>query len=321
VKLYLNIIGMASVFMLWGCASVLHEDGALATVPYSINADKGIVIEARVNGEGPFMFAMDTAASISVVFDDLSQKLKLKPVSEKVIMIHGLVSSGEFPVLSVNQLSVGGEVWNDPLIAAIPGETVSRIGIDGILGIDFLRRYAVRFSTEDRVVRLYPPEFLDHESYRGWTSVPLELLEVGDTKTALYFFEIEVGDLTMPAIFDLGAGLNIMNRTAAARLGLDPVELRDENQLSGAIESTPIVARIRARDVTTGGVHWRNEEFMVAELEIFTTLMHDATPSAILGAGLFTQRDFIIDFARNRLLVRTAMSETDEPVGQPMGTN
>jgi predicted aspartyl protease len=310
VKPHLNIIGMASVFMLWGCASVPDDDGALATVPYEIHADRGIVIEVQVNGQGPFKFALDTAATISVVFDDLSRQLELEPASENVIMIHGLVGSGEFPMISVNQLSVGGEVWNDPLIAAMPGKAVSHIGIDGILGIDFLRRYAVRFSTEDHVVRLYPPERLNEKSYWGWTSVPLELLEIGDTKTSLYFFEIEVGDLKMPAIFDLGAGLNMMNWAAASDLGLDPVELRDEDQVSGAIESTPIVARVRARDVRTGGIHWRNEEFMIAELDIFTTLKHDATPCAILGAGLFTQRDFIIDFARGRLLVKTAMNET-----------
>jgi predicted aspartyl protease len=309
VKTNLKITAMASVFMLWGCASVPDEDGALATVPYDINGESGIVIEAQVNGQGPFRFALDTAASISVVFDELSSELKLEPVPGKVIMIHGLVTSGEFPMLKVDSVSVGSEVWNDPLIAALPGETVARTGIDGILGVDFLQRYAVGFSTQDKVVRLYLPDLFDRESYWGWTSVPLELLHVGDTQTALYFFEIKVGDQTMPAVFDLGAGLNMMNWAAASSLGLDPVELRHEEQVSGAIESTPAVARIRAREVTTGGIRWRNEEFLIAELEIFTTLMHAATPCAILGAGLFTQRDFIIDFTRNRLLVKTAMHE------------
>jgi hypothetical protein len=137
----------------------------------------------------------------------------------------------------------------------------------------------------------------------------LELLTIGDTQTALYFFEIEVGDLRIPAVFDLGAGFNMMNWAAASSLGLDPVDFRDDKQVSGAIESTPAVARIRAKEVTTGDIRWRNEEFLVAELEIFTTLMRASTPCAILGAGLFTQRDFIIDFTRNRLLVKTAMHE------------
>ena len=313
VKPSLKITGIATAFLLWGCAGMLDEDGALATVPYEINENKGIVVEARVNGQGPFAFTLDTAASISVVFDDLSNELGLEPVSGSVIVIHGLVASGEFPLLNVDQLSVGSEIWGDPVIVSMPGDTFARTGIDGILGVDFLRRYAVGFSTEDRVIRLYPPDRIDGRSYRGWTSVPLELLTVGDTRTALYFFEIEVGGVRMPAVFDLGASLNMMNWSAARSLGLDPVELAGDDQVTGAIDSTPIVARIRAREVTTGSIRWKNEAFIIAELEIFSTLMQSATPSAILGAGLFTQRDFIIDFTRNRLLVKTAMREAEDP--------
>jgi hypothetical protein len=230
-----------------------------------------------------------------------------------MIMIHGLVTSGEFPLLSVDQLSVGSEVWDDPSIAALPGEAASRTGIDGILGVDFLRRYAVGFSSQDQILSLYPPDLLDRRSYWGWMSIPLEFMYIGGTRTALYVFEIEIGGLRMPAIFDLGAGLNMMNWAAASSLGLDPVELRGNKQVSGAIESTPVVARIRTKEITTGDIRWQNEDFVIADLEIFTALMHEATPCAILGAGLFTQRDFIIDFTRNRLLVKTAMHEAADP--------
>jgi hypothetical protein len=89
------------------------------------------------------------------------------------------------------------------------------------------------------------------------------------------------------------------------------IALRDDELLSGAIASVPVVAHFRIPEVTTGRVRWRNEQFTIADLEIFTTLMHDATPFAILGAVFFTQRDFIIDFTRSRLLVRVAMDETN----------
>jgi hypothetical protein len=103
----------------------------------------------------------------------------------------------------------------------------------------------------------------------------------------------------------------MINWAAARSLGLDPVHLRDDDLLSGAIESVPVVAQLRVGEVTTGSIRWRNEEFTIADVEIFTTLMHGATPYAILGAGFFTQRDFIIDFTRSRLLVRVAMDEAN----------
>ncbi len=62
----------------------------------------------------------------------------------------------------------------------------------------------------------------------------------------------------------------------------------------------------------TGGVRWEDEDFLIADLDIFSTLTGDDEPLAILGSALFNQRDFVIDFVRNRLLVRRAMDEIDE---------
>jgi hypothetical protein len=86
--------------------------------------------------------------------------------------------------------------------------------------------------------------------------------------------------------------------------------------LTGAIASAPVVARIRFDEVTTGRIRWRDEEFTVAELEIFSTLTPGRTGCAILGAELFTQRDFIIDFTRSRLLVNVAMDEANVFAGK-----
>lgn len=105
VKAKLKVILLAAVFVLWGCASVLDEDGALAIAPYDIKENGRIVIEAQVNGQGPFAFALDTGASISAVFDEIREKLVLEPVPGKEVTIHGIVAAGKFPLLSVNRLA------------------------------------------------------------------------------------------------------------------------------------------------------------------------------------------------------------------------
>ena len=307
----LKIIGLAPVFVLWGCATVLDEDGALAMARYDIEENGRIVVDVQVNDQGPFAFALDTGASISVLFDEARNTLELEPVPGKSVMIHGVLASGTFPLLNISRLAVGREVWAGPRVASLPGETLAATGIDGILGVDFLRRYAVGFSTRDRVIRLYPPELVALRNYRGWTSIPLEPEYIGDAGAALYFFEIEIGGQRIPALFDLGAGLNMINWAAARSLGLEPVDTRDDDLLAGAIESAPVTARIRFDEVRTGHIRWRDEEFTVAELEVFSTLTPGRSGCAILGAELFTQRDFIIDFTRSRLLVNVAMAETN----------
>ena len=66
VKPILKILGYAAFLALPGCASVLDLDNALAIAPYRIEDNGRIVVEARVDGHGPYDFVLDTGASISV---------------------------------------------------------------------------------------------------------------------------------------------------------------------------------------------------------------------------------------------------------------
>lgn len=315
VKSTSRALGLAAVFLVCGCASVLDEDGALAIAPYTIEKNGRIVIEARVNDQGPFDFALDTAASISAVFDELRYELELKPIPGKLAIIHGAVATGEYPLLDIDRIEVGREDWTDARIVSLPGDTLAGTTIDGVLGVDFLRKYAVGFSTRARVVRLYPPRLVARRAYRGWASVPLEAESIGETGATVYTFEIEIDGRRIPAVFDLGAGLNLMNWPAAQKLGIEPTDSRDDDLVSGALESTPAAARLETDEVTTASIRWRNEVFLIADLEIFSILMPDEQPAVILGAGFFTQRDFVIDFVRNRLLVKVAMDEVNVDYG------
>jgi hypothetical protein len=254
---------------------------------------------------------LDTGSSISAVFDELRDELALEPVPGIKVIVHGAIASGQFPLVDIDRLAVGREIWADPRIVSLPGETAAGATIDGLLGVDFLRRYAVGFSTRDRVVRLFPPALVAGRTYKGWASVPLEAEAIGESGAALYFIDIEIDGRKIPALFDLGAGFNMINWPGARRLGLARPRRRDEDLLSGALEESPVVARLGASEVTTAGIRWRNEVFSIADLEIFETLMLSDSPAAILGAGLFTQRDFIIDFVRSRLLVKVAMNEVN----------
>ena len=312
MKLQLKGLLVAATLVLSACASTLDQDGALAVSPYRIAQGGRIVVEARVNDQGPFRFALDTGSSISVVFDKLRKRLEPESASGESVIIHGLVTSGEFPILNISRLDVGRETWADARIVALPGETAATARIDGILGIDFLRRYAVGFSVEDRVVHLYPPDLVRDRSYRGWASVPLERVNVGERGAVLYFFDVKIAGRKVQALFDLGAGQNLINWPAARSLELVPTKQEGEEIVSGALESTPVIAEFKAREVHTANIRWRDEPFLVADLEIFETIQRADSPFAILGAGLFRQRDFVIDFVRNRVLVKVAMREADE---------
>lgn len=305
----LRILIQLLAFGLAACAPALQLDPQGAAAPYYLGTGGRILVEARLNGTGPYLFALDSGASISTIFDSVVDKLQLQPLPGKGVMIHGLVSSARFPLFQLDSLELGRAKWSKPRIAGIPGDTEATREIDGLLGIDFLKRYAVGFRAGAKFVYLYPPEMVAARAYRGWTSIPLEAMYFSDSGAALYYFSIQMGKYSLPALFDLGAGENVINWPAVEMLDLPQVRGKPVALLSGALESTMVAARFRANSITTGSVRWRDEEFLAADLSIFKTLGQERNPFVILGAGLFNQRDFIIDFTRNRLLIRTSMAE------------
>ena len=285
-----------------GCATLLDEDGATAIAPYHLRDAGRIVIEVDVNGAGPYEFALDTAASISVVFDSVARAQKLEPIPGKRVLIHGAVNSEPAPLVNVNTIAVGDSRWVNPRIALISNSDAAQ-GLDGILGMDFMRQYAVGFSRAERVVRLYPPDLISKRSYRGWNNIPLSTDTVRDSNAVLYIMSLQIKGRRVKAVLDLGAGVNIMNWDAAQKLGVARLKPAQGLIMSGANDSTPVTARVRAESMSTGTIRWRAEEFAIADLDIFSVLDLAHEPAVILGAGLFTQRDFVIDFKRNRMLV------------------
>jgi len=306
-----GIIEAATFLVLAGCATTLDSDNAITVVPYSIVGGGRIVVDVHVMDEGPFRFAIDTGASISVIFDGLRDELGLVPDPENSVLIHGMVAAGEFPLLSVSHLQVGEASWITPRVASMPGNTTATANLDGILGIDFLQRYAVGFEAGERALRLYSTSIVSERVYRGWASIPLRRMKISENSAAVYLVDVSVGGRLVPALFDLGAGFNMLNWPAAHALELEDARPESGERMSGSLEETPVLARFVADEISIGAVHWQNAVFLVGDLGVFSRIGRENSPFVVIGSGLFSQRDFVIDFANNRLLVRRTSDDTN----------
>jgi predicted aspartyl protease len=310
------IIGGSLVATLVGCAVSIDRDQALTAVPYSVQPTGRIHVDVQLNGQGPFRFVVDSAATSSFVFAGTSDAIGLAPVPGVTASVYGAVASGRFPVIELESLAVGDVVWTRPRVVALPEETIATARVDGVLGLNFLRRYAVGFDVREETLRLYRPETIADRSYEGWSVIRLRSQRFGNAVEPLQFLEIEIAGNSVPALFDLGSGISVLNTPAARRLALSPIRREESGEFAGALGSQPLIAQLRTQDVETGRIRWRNESFLIADPGIFATLDYADRPLALLGSALFAQRDFIIDLARNRLLIRDAMSEL-EPADAP----
>ena len=302
----LVILGLACLAAT-GCATelVLDTDGALAVIPRQTGASGHIVVETKLNGQGPFRFLIDTGASISVVYEHARAEIGIEPLPNIKARVFGMSGSGLSPLARVAEISVGNELWQDARVALLPNTSPHAGRVDGILGVDFLSRYAVLYSNQDQVLLLYPRELVAERSYLGWDSVALRDLQVGDGNIAVLVLDMYIEGKHIPAVFDLGATSSLMNRRAARALDIAvraPQSARDVHGVSG---STEVLAELRVWRLRISKSTWRNRTFLVGEYPVFRTLGLDHRPAAIAGVDLFGKRDFVIDFTRRRLLVRS----------------
>ena len=298
---------LVALFLAAGCADqlVLDDDGALVVIPHKLGSQGHIIVGTMINGHGPYRFALDTGASISVVFDKTREQAGLELIAGEQVLIHGMIGSGHFPLTNVVELKVGNESWSNARMASLPSNSPVPAEIDGILGVDFMRRYAVGVAANDRVVRLYPPELVRDRSYSGWHSIPMRKLQVGEGTAYAYSVNLEINKITIPAILDLGAGFNLMNWRAAKAIRVKPKGAMSRKVIYGAVEDARIVAELRVEKLGVENLRWRNRTFFISGFSIFEVLDLENQPAAIIGPVFFKNRDFVIDFVRGRLLVRS----------------
>lgn len=298
------------VVALSGCATTLAPDDAVASGPFSIDERGRFIARLSVNGRADRPFIVDTAASISAVYKPYVELAGLEPFNSSVT-VHGLMASGQLPLVLLPRLEFDRARWTNRSVVQLPAAPTDERLTDppvGILGHDILASYGVEFSIAARTLRFYSPETLSRRHYAGWTSVPLTRGPDGTPSASIYFLNISIEGQPVRAVFDLGSGVNMVNWRAARSVGLERGNYARASRatVGGILDETGVVPRFVAGRVNTGAVRWREEVFGIEDLTIFATLGLGDGPAALLGAGLFAQRDFVIDLARHRVLIRTA---------------
>ena len=288
-----------------GCAAplILDDDNASVVTPLEVGDEGHIIVQATIDGHGPFRFVLDTGASISVIFDTTREQAGLASAEGTQVVIQGMVGAGTFPMMTIAELKIGSESWTNARVALLPADNSASGQIDGILGIDFLRRYAVGVSPRDEVVRLYPPRLVSERSYRGWTSIPMQDLQIGKGDATVYTIALHISEIEIQAMLDLGAGSNLMNWHTARAIRVKPRKSGPGSEISGAIETEPVVAELEVDELRIEDILWRNRTFVISDFPIFEALDLEDRLVAIIGPGLFNERDFVIDFERKRMLI------------------
>ncbi|WP_172639084.1 retropepsin-like aspartic protease [Streptomyces tailanensis] len=115
-------------------------------------------VPVSIEGEGPFMFALDTGASSSVVDEDVADRVGLERTGERR-SVSGILGTGQVPVAVVDQWKVGDVRLDPGEVTVIDlGPPREGGGIQGLLGSDVLSDFgSIAVDYEDGVLKIPAP--------------------------------------------------------------------------------------------------------------------------------------------------------------------
>jgi Aspartyl protease len=155
-----------AALLLAGCVPWNNDDSRGATDPAAREVPLRVVeqggrtlafVPISIGGEGPYMFALDTGASASVVDDDIADRLDLPRTGEQR-RVSGVLGTGRVPVAEVERWAVGDVRLAPEEVAVIDlGPPEGSGGLQGLLGSDVLSEFgSITVDYEDSTLRLPP---------------------------------------------------------------------------------------------------------------------------------------------------------------------
>jgi hypothetical protein len=146
--------------------------GSKTVVPIEFDGD--IIVEARLNGQGPFAFILDTGGH-DILTPDAARALGLQLAGAGE---SGGSGEGTVPeqYTRVGRVDIGGMTMRDQPFTVIPlsfdtVERGARPPLAGILGLELFERFAIRLDYRARTLSLEP--LAGHRHQGSGTAVPI----------------------------------------------------------------------------------------------------------------------------------------------------
>jgi hypothetical protein len=135
-------------------------------IPFRL-VENVVWLQVRVNNSRPLNFVLDTAASTDAVNRRVAEELNLPLVEVGPRANAGAGDGVTRAAFAPNvQISLGDANYVNPLVGAVPLDSVSRAfgePLDGGLGYDFLRRWAVTIDYQQHKLVLHSNATFEYE--------------------------------------------------------------------------------------------------------------------------------------------------------------
>ena len=257
-----------------------------------------------INDRGPFRFAVDTAASASVVADDLVEAVGIEPAGQ--LDMHTVIGLERVPAVRARTLASGSLSVEDARMAV--GSRPGLIGLDGLLGLDLLanQRLVMRFRGQGRssINRSRP----DHDQFLGVVRPRVRFQPPQGGGAELMVVNALVRGQQVQAIVDTGAQVTLINPALAAAAEARPFQSRSASTGDMLVQS-PTGRAALAQAMIVSSVHFDELVLdrlavLMGDFHIFRLLDLEDTPAMLMGVdvlGVFNR--VVIDLKRGEIIM------------------
>ena len=293
-------------------------------LPYKQFGKGVFVIDISVGQLGPKPFLLDTGATRSAVFEELANELSLVPLGKEAVMVHGMTAKDLKQKSKLDSISIGPHEYRNVsvVILADRKEKASNSVLpQGLIGMDILSKFRLYVDGSEKMIYLIPVALPELKPPPYWRKIQLIKNPYSEIDYGLHFFEMRVGNKLVPALFDSGSEINIVNWNSVHFPQLKAMRrrLREKWVIDGAIGEFDPVTVVNMVNFRSGQKRWDRREFFVMDFDNLGILGVETQPFIIAGANLFAGGSFYVDFETDQLIVRPTDVDREFMLGSPIG--
>ena len=299
-------------FTVAGCAtqqvaavSDIETHAGAISVPYRISSSGRILVDVSVDDGPARPLALDTGATISVLYKNFAEAAKLT-VSEKTLFVRGLVGQGDRPVIEGVTFHIGPQGFQMDQLVMLDTPLIKDEAI-GLIGADLMALYVTLFNKETLTATFIPRQTIDRTAFRGWNRIPLQTFTDADTNSRLYFANMDLNRRNVPVLIDTGSNLSFIN-WKLARMDNDVRRLERNlirnGTLQGALDSTSLTRVTVFHDLQLGKQSWDKVGVVIMGLDALDTVAPVDEPMMVAGAKVFAPHTIAFDLGGRNLYVK-----------------
>lgn len=286
-----------SAFLGVGASLALGLDaGALDTVSGGVDRLGRMTLSVLVNERGPFRFVLDSAASLSMIAEDLVAPLGL--MRDDDVMLHTLLAGARAPTVRAERLRCGALHQVSPRLAV--GSRAGMAGLDGLLSASALDRKRVLISFRGDRVSIGRARARGRSIFATERSVPFRSPDAPGFRN-LVMVDAAVSGRPVTAIVDTGAQSSIVNTALIDAVGALPAS-SDAGAVQSATGQTALARMMVVRNLHLGPLSLERAPVLVGDFHTFDVWGLARTPAILLGVDLLGAFQTVaIDFGRRDL--------------------